>query len=90
MSNSVRPHRWQPTRLLRPRDSLGKNTGAGCHFLLQDTIEHSTETFKIYPLSNFQVHNAVLLAVFILYCQDTLQNVPSAQNAINPSFIYCD
>ena len=27
MSNSVRPHRWQPTRLRRPRDSPGKNTG---------------------------------------------------------------
>ena len=26
---------WQPTRLLRPWDSPGKNTGAGCHFLLQ-------------------------------------------------------
>ena len=31
----VRPHRWQPTRLLRPWDSPGKNTGVGCHFLLQ-------------------------------------------------------
>ena len=35
MSNSVRPHRWQPTRLRRPWDSLGKNTGVSCHFLLQ-------------------------------------------------------
>ena len=35
MSNSVRPHRRQPTRLRRPRDSPGKNTGVGCHFLLQ-------------------------------------------------------
>ena len=35
MSNSVRPHRWQPTRLPRPWDSPGKNTGMGCHFLLQ-------------------------------------------------------
>ena len=35
MSNSVRPHRWQPTRLLCPWDSPGKNTGVGCHFLLQ-------------------------------------------------------
>ena len=32
---SVRPHRWQPTRLLHPWDSLGKNTGVGCHFPLQ-------------------------------------------------------
>ena len=28
-------HRWQPTRLPRPWDSPGKNTGVGCHFLLQ-------------------------------------------------------
>ena len=35
MSNSVRSHRWQPTRLLHPWDSPGKNTGVGCHFLLQ-------------------------------------------------------
>jgi len=35
MSDSVRPHRWQPTRLPRPWDSPGKNTGVGCHVLLQ-------------------------------------------------------
>ena len=35
MSNSVRPHRQQPTRLPSPWDSPGKNTGVGCHFLLQ-------------------------------------------------------
>ena len=35
MSDSVQPHRWQPTRLPRPWDSPGKNTGVGCHFLLQ-------------------------------------------------------
>ena len=31
----MRPHRWQPTRLRRSWDSPGKNTGVGCHFLLQ-------------------------------------------------------
>ena len=35
MSDSVRPHRWQPTGLPCPWDSPGKNTGVGCHFLLQ-------------------------------------------------------
>ena len=35
MSDSVPPHRRQPTRLPRPWDSPGKNTGVGCHFLLQ-------------------------------------------------------
>ena len=35
MSDPVWPHRRQPTRLPRPWDSPGKNTGVGCHFLLQ-------------------------------------------------------
>ena len=35
VSDSVRPHRRQPTRLPRPWDSPGKDTGVGCHFLLQ-------------------------------------------------------
>ena len=35
MSNSVRPHRRQPTRPPHPWDSPGKNTGVVCHFLLQ-------------------------------------------------------
>ena len=35
MSDSVRPHRQQPTRLLCPWDCPGKNTGVGCHFFLQ-------------------------------------------------------
>ena len=32
---TLRPHRQQRTRLPHPRDSQGKNTGVGCHFLLQ-------------------------------------------------------
>ena len=35
MSYSVLPRRWQPTRPRCPWDSPGKNTGVGCHFLLQ-------------------------------------------------------
>ena len=35
MSDSVRHHGLQPTRLLHPWDSPGENTGVGCHFLLQ-------------------------------------------------------
>ena len=35
MSDSMRPYGQQPTRLLRPQDSLGKKSGVGCHFLLQ-------------------------------------------------------
>ena len=35
VSDSVRPHRWHPTKLPHPWDSPGKNTGVGCHSLLQ-------------------------------------------------------
>ena len=35
MSDSVRAHRQQPTRLPHPWYSTGKNTGVGCHFLFQ-------------------------------------------------------
>ena len=35
VSDSVRPQRRQPTRFPHPWDSPGKNTGVGCHFLLQ-------------------------------------------------------
>ena len=35
LSDSVRYHRQQPTRLRRAWDSPSKNTGVGCHFLLQ-------------------------------------------------------
>ena len=42
---TVRPHRRQPSRLPRPWDSPGKNTGVGCHFLLQ-CISKTDGSFK--------------------------------------------
>ena len=41
MSDSVQPHRWQPTRLPHLWDSPGKNIGVDCHFLLQCMKEKS-------------------------------------------------
>ena len=50
MSDSVRPHRRQPTRLPRPWDSPGKNTGVGCHFLLQCMkVKSESEVAQSYP-----------------------------------------
>ena len=44
MCDSVRLHRRQPTRLRHPWDSPGKNTGVGCHFLLQwVTVKNASE-----------------------------------------------
>ena len=59
LSNSLRPHRLKPTRLLCSWDSPGKNTGVGCHFLLQGIfpiqgsnlgLPHSRQT--LYCLSH--------------------------------------
>ena len=50
MSNSVQPHRRQPTRLHHPWDSPGKNTGLGCHFLLQCTkVKSESEVAQSCP-----------------------------------------
>ena len=35
LCSTLQSHRWQPSRLHHPWDSPGKNTGVGCHFLLQ-------------------------------------------------------
>ena len=49
-SDSVWPHRRQPTRLPHPWDSPGKNTGVGCHFLLQCMkVKSEREVVQSYP-----------------------------------------
>ena len=48
MSDSVRPLRRQPTRLPRPWDSPGKNTGVGCHFLLQCVKVKSLSRVRLF------------------------------------------
>ena len=46
----MRPHRRQPTRLPRPWDSPGKNTGVGCHFLLQCVkVKSESEVAQVCP-----------------------------------------
>ena len=54
MSDSVRPHRRQPARLPHPWDPPGKNTGVGCHFLLQCMkVKSESEVTQSWPtLSN--------------------------------------
>ena len=48
---TLRPHRRQPTRFLRPWDSPGKNTGVGCHFLLQCMkVKSESEVPQLCPI----------------------------------------
>ena len=67
VSDSLQPHRLRPTRPLRPWDSSGKNTGVGCHFLLQ-----SCEVNKCIPSTHTEetqdqkLHCLVLNPLF--YC----------------------
>ena len=50
VSDSVRPYRRQPTRLPHPWDSPGKNTGVGCHFLLQCMkVQSESEVTQLCP-----------------------------------------
>ena len=50
VSDSVQPRRRQPTRLPCPWDSLGKNPGVGCHFLLQSMkVKSQSEVTELCP-----------------------------------------
>ena len=50
VSDSVRPHRQQPTWAPRPWDSPAKNTGVGCHFLLQCMkVKSESEVAQLCP-----------------------------------------
>ena len=54
MSDSVRPHRRQPTRLLCPWDSLGKNTGVGYCALLQGIFSTQGSSPHLLHLLHWQ------------------------------------
>ena len=80
MSDSVRPHGWQPTRLPRPWASPGKNTGVGCHFLLQCMkVKSESEVAQSCPtLSNpmdYSLPGSSIHGIFqarVLECQASL------------------
>ena len=56
MSDSVRPHRRQPTRLRCTWDSPGKNTGVACHFLLQFMkVKSESEVAQVVYLKVIQL-----------------------------------
>ena len=54
-SDSVRPHGLQPTRLLSPWDSPGKNTGVGCQALLQGIFPTQGSNLGLLHLLHWQV-----------------------------------
>jgi len=55
VSNSLQPRGLSPTRLLCPWNSLGKNTGVGCHFLLQGIFPTQELNLCLLHLLHWQV-----------------------------------
>ena len=54
MSDYAQSHRQQPTRLPRPQDSPSKNTGVGCHFLLQCMkVKSQSEVAQLCPTLSY-------------------------------------
>ena len=49
MSDSLQHHELWPTKFLCPWDFLGKNTGVGCHFLLQGIFPIQTSNSRLLP-----------------------------------------
>ena len=76
MSDSVRPQRQQPTRLPCPWDSPGKNTGVGCHFLLQCMkVKSESEVSQSCPTLSRKVMPQILQARLHQYMNCELPDV---------------
>ena len=59
MSDSMQSYRPYPTRILCPWDSLGKNTGVGCHFLLQGIFPTQGSNLCLLCLLHWQAGSLV-------------------------------
>ena len=61
VSTSLRPHGLQPARLLYPLDFPGKNTGVGCHFVLQGIFPTQGLNPRLLHLLNWQAGSLPLV-----------------------------
>src|SRR5574340_242872 len=87
VSDSMRPHRWQPNRLPSPWDSPGKNTGVGCHFLLQCMkVNNESEVAQSCPTLSDPMDCSMLgLPVHHQLPEFTQTHVHRVSDAIQPS-----
>ena len=91
----MRPQRWQPTRLCRPWDSPGKNTGVGCHFLLQcmktkaRLVKAMVFPVVMYGRESWTVRKAEhrRIDAFELWCWRRLLRVPWSARRSNQSIL---
>ena len=82
MSDSLRLYGWLPARLLCPWDSLGKNTGVGCHALLQGIILTQGLNLHLLRLLHWQVRSLSLVPpgspiCYLLLCNKLPCNLPA-------------
>ena len=84
MSDSVRPQRQQPTRLPCPQDSPGKNTGVGCHFLLQGMkVKSENEVTQLCPTpSDPMDYSLPGSSVHGIFQEEYWSGVPLLENGI--------
>ena len=96
MSNSVQPHRLQPTRLCCPWDSPGKNTGVGCHFLLQGIfptqgsnpgLPHCRQMVTLSQSWTIKKTESWRIENFVLWCWRRLLRVPWSAKRSNQSIL---
>ena len=60
LGNSLRPHELQPARLLCPREFPAKNSGVGCHFLLQGIFLTQGSNLGLLHLLHWQADSLPL------------------------------
>ena len=79
MSNSVGPHRWQPTRLLHPWDLPGKSTGVGYHCLLRRETLCILKSRDITLLTKVCLVKALVFLVVTYECESWTINKAECQ-----------
>ena len=80
LSDSSQPHGLEPSRLLCPWDFPGKNTGVGCHFLLQGIFLTQGLNWVSYIGKQILYHCAIWEAHIQAYLGDTAGLVPDHCN----------
>ena len=85
MFNSLRPHRLQPTKLLCPWDSPGKNTGVGCrHWILLNFFSFENNSASEFWMKSELVHAFISLSLLFFFGNTTKMAVNVCFKRLNP------
>ena len=80
----MQPHRWQPTRLNSCLNSPGKNTGVGCHFLLQCMkVKSESEVSQSCPTLSLLDYQLFLFYFWSVSCLFQLLPLPQPAMMLN-------